>query len=133
MSKDIAKRLKLEIDTKEKHDLKGVATVPTESLGITRNVPVVFSPGCTIYSDFAVIKYPKSMLILPNTLLDKYNYDLLASKWQLRLECDGKEFFIPINMHKVKNKLEVNCVSIASATSDCILQGLSENGTLKKT
>jgi hypothetical protein len=35
MSEDIAKRLKLEIDTKEKHDLKGVATVPTESLGIT--------------------------------------------------------------------------------------------------
>src|SRR5437763_251072 len=72
------------------------------------------------------------MLILPNTLLDKYNYDLLASKRQLRLECDGKEFFIPINMHKVKNKFEVNCVSIASATSDCILQGLSEDETLKK-
>jgi len=35
MSKDIAKQLKLEINTKEKHDLKGVATVPTESLGIT--------------------------------------------------------------------------------------------------
>ncbi len=133
MSEDIAKRLKLEIDTKEKHDLKGVATVPTESLGITRNVPVVFSPGCTIYSDFAVIKYPKPMLILPNTLLNKYNYDLLASKRQLKLECDGKEFFIPINMHKVKNKLEVNCVSIASATPDCIMQDLAKNDTLKKT
>ena len=35
-------------------------------------------------------------------------------------------------MHKVKNKLEVNCISIASATSDCILQDLSEDGTLKK-
>src|SRR5437763_10161238 len=35
MSENIAKRLKLEIDTKEKHDLKGVVTVPTESLGIT--------------------------------------------------------------------------------------------------
>ena len=35
MSEDIAKQLKLEIDTKEKHDLKGIATVPTESLGIT--------------------------------------------------------------------------------------------------
>lgn len=91
MSEDIAKRLKLEVDTKEKHDLKGVATAPTKSLGTTRNVPVNFAPGCTIYSDFAVIKYPKPMLILPNTLLDKYNYDLLASKRQLRLECDGKE------------------------------------------
>ena len=56
------------------------------------------------------------MLILPNTLLDKYNYDLLASKRELRLECNGKEFFIPINMHKVKNKLEVNCVNI---TPEC--------------
>ncbi|RIA91886.1 hypothetical protein C1645_821437, partial [Glomus cerebriforme] len=35
-----------------------------------------------------VVKYPKPMLILPNTLLDKYNYDLLASKRELRLECN---------------------------------------------
>ncbi len=67
------------------------------------------------------------MLILPNTLLDKYNYDLLASKRKLRLECNGKEFFISINMHKVKNKLEVNCANITpecddSSTSDCISQ-----------
>jgi hypothetical protein len=132
MSEDISERSKLEIDTKEKHDLRGIATVPIESLGTVRNVPVNFAPGCTIYADFAVVKYPKPMLILPNTLLDKYNYDLLASKRQLRLECDGKEFFIPINMHKVKNKLEVNCISIASATPDCISQELSEDGTLKK-
>ena len=81
------------------------------------------------------------MLILPNTLLDKYNYDLLASKRELRLECNGKEFFILINMHKVKNKLEVNCVNITpecndSLTSDIIsqdLQDLSEdNDALKK-
>ncbi|CAB5208405.1 unnamed protein product [Rhizophagus irregularis] len=99
MSEDIAKRLKLEIDTKEKHDLRGIATSPTESLGIVRNVPVNFAPGCTIYADFAVVKYPKPMLILPNTLLDKYNYDLLVSKRELKLECNSKEFFIPINMH----------------------------------
>jgi hypothetical protein len=80
MSEDISKRSKLVIDTKEKHDLRGIATTPTESLGIVRNVPVNFAPGCTIYADFAVVKYPKPMLILPNTLLDKYNYDLLASK-----------------------------------------------------
>ena len=116
MSEDISKRSKLVIDTKEKHDLRGIATTPTESLGIVRNVPVNFAPGCTIYADFAVVKYPKLMLILPNTLLDKYNYDLLASKRELRLECNGKEFFIPINMHKVKNKLEVNC---ATTTFKC--------------
>ena len=85
------------------------------------------------------------MLILPNTLLDKYNYDLLASKRELRLECNGKEFFIPINMHRVKNKLEVNCaVSIANddlSASDKISQDpqdlcstltASEEDTLKK-
>src|SRR5204863_9905566 len=82
-------------------------------------------------------KYPKPMLILPNTLLDKYNYDLLASKRELRLECNGKEFFIPINMHKVKNKLEVNCANITpecntSSTPDNISQDLSEEDTLKK-
>ena len=77
------------------------------------------------------------MLILPNTLLDKYNYDLLASKRELKLECNGKEFFIPINMHKVKNKLEVNCVTTTSkcdesSTSDCISQDLSENDDVLK-
>jgi len=137
MSEDISKRSKLVIDTKEKHDFRGIATTPTESLGIVRNVPVNFVPGCTIYADFAIVKYPKPMLILPNTLLDKYNYDLLASKWELRLECNGKEFFILINMHKVKNKLEVNCANITSECDtflipDNISQDLSENGTLKK-
>src|SRR6185437_3723449 len=137
MSEDISKRSKLVIDTKEKHDLRSIATTPTESLGIVRNVPVNFAPGCTIYADFAVVKYPKPMLILSNTLLDKYNYDLLASKRELRLECNGKEFFIPINMHKVKNKLEVNCATTISecdesSIPDCISQDLIEDGTFKK-
>src|SRR5437763_16850696 len=64
------------------------------------------------------------MLILPNTLLDKYDYDLLASRRELKLVCNGKEYFIPINMHKVKNKLEVNCATVAqdgkSSVSDQI-------------
>uniref|UniRef100_U9SSK4 CCHC-type domain-containing protein n=1 Tax=Rhizophagus irregularis (strain DAOM 181602 / DAOM 197198 / MUCL 43194) TaxID=747089 RepID=U9SSK4_RHIID len=38
MTDDISKRSKLEIDTKEKHDLRGIATTPTKSLGIVRNV-----------------------------------------------------------------------------------------------
>ncbi|CAH1767873.1 1598_t:CDS:2, partial [Entrophospora sp. SA101] len=76
MTEDIAKRLKLVIDTKEKHDLSGIATTPTESIGIVRNVPVTFTRGCTIHSDFAVVSYHKPMLILPNTLRDKYDYDL---------------------------------------------------------
>ncbi|RIB20193.1 hypothetical protein C2G38_2179929 [Gigaspora rosea] len=111
-----SKRLKLEIDTKEKHDHRGIATTPTKSLGIVRNISVNFAPRCTIYADFTVVKYPKPMLILPNILLDKYNYNLLALKRELRLEYNGKEFFIPVNMHKVKNNLEVNCANI---TPDC--------------
>src|SRR6266542_2546881 len=113
----------------ERYDLKGIVIVPIESLGMTRNVPVYFASRCIIYSDFVIIKnhLRKLMLILPNTLLDEYNYDLLASKWKLRLKCNGKEFFIPINIHKVKNKLEVNCVNITSKYNnslslDCILQ-----------
>src|SRR5438128_9610283 len=58
------------------------------------------------------------MLILPNTLLDKYDYDLLASKRELKLVCNGKEYFIPINMHKVKNKLEVNCATASQGDRD---------------
>ena len=77
---NIFKRSKLIIDTKEKYDLRGIATIFTELLRIVRNIPVNFAPGCTIYADFAIVKYPKLMLILSNTLLDKYNYDLLAPK-----------------------------------------------------
>src|SRR6266542_575707 len=66
MTDDISTRSKLEIDTKEKHDLRGIATTPTESLRIVRNVPVNFTPRCTIYADFAVVKYPKLILILLN-------------------------------------------------------------------
>jgi hypothetical protein len=137
MSEDISKRSKLVIDTKEKHNLRGIATTSTESLGIVKNVPVNFAPGCTIYADFAVVKYPKPMLILSNTLLDKYNYNLLALKRKLRLECNGKEFFIPINMHKVKNKFEVNCVTTTpeydeSSILDCISQDLDADDILKK-
>ena len=104
---------------------------------MVRNVPVNFAPGCTIYADFAVVKYPKLMLILPNTLLNKYNYNLLASKRKLRLECNGKEFFIPINMHKVKNKLKVNCTNITpecddSSILDCISQNSKDSQNLSE-
>ena len=76
-------------------------------------MPINFARGCTINSDFAVVKYPKPMLILSNTLLDKYDYDLPTSRRELKLVCNGNEYFIPLNMHKIKNKLEVNCVTVA--------------------
>jgi len=85
MTNDIVKWLKLKIDISERYDLKGIATFSIESLGTARNVPVYFTSECTIYSDFTVIKnhLEKLILILPNTLLDKYNYDLLASKAEI--------------------------------------------------
>jgi len=140
MSEDISKRSKLEIDTKEKHNFRNIVTILTESLGIVKNIPVNFTSRYTIYVNFAVVKYSKPMLILPNTLLNKYNYDLLASKRQLRLECNGKEFFIPINIYKVKNKLEVNCVNITSEYDNFTisnkifqnLQNLSEDDNILK-
>src|ERR1051325_8103446 len=50
MTEDISERSKLKIDTKEKHDLRGITTIPIESLGTVRNVPVNFAPECTIYA-----------------------------------------------------------------------------------
>ncbi len=77
---NIFKQLKLEIDTKEKHDFRGIATTFIELLRIIRNVLINFTSKYTIYTDFAIVKYSKLMLILPNIFFDKYNYNLLASK-----------------------------------------------------
>ena len=65
MTDDIAKHLKLKINTNKRYDLKGVATVLTKSLSTARNVPIYFISKYTIYSDFAVIKnyFEKLMLI----------------------------------------------------------------------
>jgi len=126
ITEDIVKRLKLIIDIKEKHDLSGIATSPIESIGIVRNVPVTFTPGCTIHSDFAVVKHHKPMLILPNTLLDKYDYDLLASKRELKLIYNGKEYFILISMHKIKNKFKVNCANVAQNSKSLVFDQISQ-------
>jgi len=65
---------------KEKYDLRSITTTFTEFFEIIRNILVNFALECTIYANFAVIKYSKPMLILPNTLLNKYNYNLFISK-----------------------------------------------------
>ncbi len=84
MFKDISKWLKLKINTKEKYDFRSIATTLTKSLRIVKNVLINFAFRYTIYADFVVVKYPKLMLILLNILLDKYNYDLLASKLEIK-------------------------------------------------
>ncbi len=55
---------------------------------------------------------------------------------ELKIYLNGKDYIIPVTMHKVKNKLEVNCtVSIANddlPASDCISQELGVDETFKK-
>ncbi|PKB97300.1 hypothetical protein RhiirA5_433401 [Rhizophagus irregularis] len=137
ITKNIVDRTKDKIDKSEKHDLSGVATVPIESIGIVRNLPITLAPGCIIYEDFVVVDYHKPTLIFSNQLLKKYGCAVDWNTNELKIPLNGKDYIIPVTMHKVKNKLEVNCATTTSecddlSTPDCISQDLSEDGTLKK-
>ena len=134
---DIIEHVKAEIDKSIKHDLSGIATIPIESIGVVHNLPITLAPECTIYEDFVVVKYSKPMLIFSNSLLKKYRCAIDWDRDELKLHHNGKDFTIPVTMHKVKNKLEVNCANITSdcddsSIPDCISQDLSEDDTLKK-
>ena len=72
ISKNIVVHIKAKIDESEKYDLSGIATVPIESIGIVRNLPITLAPGLTIYEDFIVVDYHKPTLIFSNQLLKKY-------------------------------------------------------------
>ena len=137
ITKNIVDRIKAKIDKSEKHDLSGVATVPIESIGIVRNLPITLASGCTIHEDFVVVDYHKPTLIFSNQLLKKYGCAVDWNTNELKIPFNGKDYIIPVTMHKVKNKLEVNCANIIpecdeSSTPNCILQDLSEDNTLKK-
>ena len=110
---DIVERVGYGIDKSIKHDLSGIATVPVESIGVVYNLPITLAPGFTIYEDFIVVKYSKPMLIFSNPLLKKYKCAIDWDKDELKISHNGKDLIIPVTMHKVKNKLEVNC-AIAS-------------------
>src|SRR5436189_4881541 len=140
ITKNIVDRTKDKIDKSEKHDLSGVATVPIESIGIVRNLPITLAPGCTIHEDFVVVDYHKPTLIFSNQLLKKYNCAMDWKTNELKIPLNGKDYIIPVTMHKVKNKLEVNCANI---TPECdassipnkvsqVSQDLSEDDILKK-
>ena len=56
---------------------------------------------------------------------------------ELKIPLNGKDYIILVTMHKVKNKLEVNCANInpecdTFSTPDNISQDLSEDDILKK-
>jgi hypothetical protein len=137
ITKNIIDRVKAKIDKSEKHDLSGIATVPIESIGIVHNLPITLAPGLTIHDDFIVVDYHKPTLIFSNQLLKKYGCAVDWSTEELKIPFNGKDYIIPVTMHKVKNKLEVNCVTTTSesddsSTLDYISQGLDEDDSLKK-
>jgi hypothetical protein len=100
MSEDIAKKLKLEVDTNEKYDLSGASTKTTESIGMTPEVPVTLGPGCVLYEKFVVIKYNKPLLAFSNALLKRYKCKLYWDKDELKISPNEKEFTIPVTMHR---------------------------------
>ncbi|GES82680.1 hypothetical protein GLOIN_2v1886689 [Rhizophagus clarus] len=140
ITKNIIVRLKAKIDESEKHDLSDVATVPIESIGVVRNLPITLAPGLTIHEDFIVVDYHKPMLIFSNQLLKKYGCAVDWNTNELKIPFNRKDYIILVIIYKVKNKLEINCVNI---TPDCgdlpdldkvsqDSQDLSEDGILKK-
>ncbi|GBB95951.1 hypothetical protein RclHR1_02650022 [Rhizophagus clarus] len=137
ITKNIVVRVNAKIDESEKHDLSGVATVPIESIGIVRNLPITLAPGLTIYEDFIVVDYHKPTLIFSNQLLKKYKCAMDWDTNELKISLNGKDYIIPVTMHKVKNKLEVNCVRTTPECDDLpaldkISQDLGVDETLKK-
>ncbi|CAB4481117.1 uncharacterized protein OCT59_015063 [Rhizophagus irregularis] len=137
ITKNIVDRTKDKIDKSEKHDLSGVATVPIESIGIVRNLPITLAPGCIIYEDFVVVDYHKPTLIFSNQLLKKYGCAVDWATNELKIPLNGKDYIIPVTMHKIKNKLEVNCVRTTPECDDLpapdkISQDLDADVTLKK-
>ncbi|RIB01143.1 hypothetical protein C2G38_2231755 [Gigaspora rosea] len=116
ITENIVERVGANIDKSETHDLSGIATVPVKSVGVVHKLPITLAPGCTIHEDFIVVKYQKPTLIFSNQLLKKYNCALDWKTNELKIPLNGKDYIIPVTMHKVKNKLEVNCANI---TPDC--------------
>ncbi|CAG8744320.1 6721_t:CDS:2 [Rhizophagus irregularis] len=119
ITKNIVDRIKVKIDKSEKYDLSGISTVPVETIGVVRNLPITLAPGCTIHEDFVVVDYHKPILIFSNRLLKKYGCAMDWKTDELKIPFNGKDYIIPVTMHKVKNKLEDP-------------QDLSEDETLKK-
>jgi hypothetical protein len=140
ITENIVERIGAKIDKSEIHDLEGISTVPVESIGVVRNLLITLAPELTIIEDFIVMRYRKPTLIFSNKLLKKYGCAVDWSTEELKIPFNGKDYIIPVTMHKVKNKLEVNCATTTSecddlSTLDCISQDLqdsSEEDILKK-
>ena len=140
ITENIVERIGAKIDKSEIHDLEGISTVPAESIGVVRNLPITLAPGLTIIEDFIVMRYHKPTLIFSNQLLKKYRCAVDWATNELKIPLNGKDYIIPVTMHKIKNKLEVNCATTTSECDDLSTpdkisqdpQDLSEDETFKK-
>jgi hypothetical protein len=69
--------------------------------------------------------------------LKKYKCAMDWDTNELKISLNGKDYIIPVTMHKVKNKLEVNCATTTSecddlSAPDCISQDLNEGDEILK-
>jgi hypothetical protein len=69
--------------------------------------------------------------------LKKYGCAVDWNTNELKIPLNGKDYIIPVTMHKVKNKLEVNCANITPecddlSAPDCISQDLNEGDEVLK-
>ncbi|CAB5210396.1 unnamed protein product [Rhizophagus irregularis] len=140
ITENIVERIGAKIDKSEIHDFEGISTIPVEFIGVVHNLPITLAPGLTIIEDFIVMRYRKPTLIFSNKLLKKYRCAVDWDTNELKIPLNGKDYIIPVTMHKVKNKLEVNCATTTSECDDSLIldcisqdsQDLGEDDTLKK-
>ncbi|CAH1768905.1 7717_t:CDS:1, partial [Entrophospora sp. SA101] len=118
MSRDIADRLGLKIDKSVTFYFKGASTVLTKSIGMVYNVPLTLAPDCVFYLDFVIIEYDMPILLLSNPFLEKHECIMNWPKSEMKLHCNGKDFYIPVTMHKVENKIEVHHVNAIPSISE---------------
>ena len=101
--KSLAEELGMEIDISRTHKINGVSG-EKRSLGVAKNVLIELQTGCIIKEDMAVVDYSHREMGLSRPCLRRYNYDVLESREHIPLTCNGKNFFIPIVLDKIRNK-----------------------------
>ena len=76
-----------------------------------------------------IIDYNKPFLAFSNPFLKRYKCKIDWATDKLKIYPNGKEFVIPVTMHRVKNNIEVNHVVSSSQNTD---QSVSKDEELKK-
>ena len=105
LPKFLADELGLDIDTSRTNRINGVSG-DRRTLGTAKDVLIELQTGCVIKEDMAVVDYSHREMGLSRPCLRRYNYDVLESREHIPLTCNGKNFFIPIVLDKIRNKEE---------------------------